>query len=179
MLLRLHTDPHVTTALWLTLAIVVLVAGFARALAARRSGNECAAVAIVGLVGVAISPVSWIHHLAWVLVAVAVLAGDFRDRTRVVAAVGLGAYFAFRLPWWGNAVSVHHGPLYPTRLVQDAFGLAVLALLFVLPWRELVAGRTGQPLAEIAAVSGRVRPGRERTRGAGSMTVGGGSRAGG
>ena len=157
MLLRLHADPHLTTALWLALALTVLVVGAGRALAAHRAGDEVAAVALVGLLTVAISPVSWIHHIAWVLLAVAVLADDFRDRARVVAALGVSGLFLLRLPWWGNALSMHHGGLYPIRLLQDGFGLAVLALIFFLPWRGPLAVRGGVMTATGGARAARRR----------------------
>ena len=135
MLLRLHADPTLTAVLWGVLAAVVLAVGARRALAAHRAGDEIAAVAVVGLVSVAVSPVSWIHHLVWVVLVVAVLGDDFTVPRRVVGALGLTVFFVLRLPWWGAAIGIHGGPLDPARLVQDSFGIAVLVLVCVVPWR--------------------------------------------
>ena len=143
MLLRLHLDTGPTTALWLVLVTAVLVVAGRRALAAHRAGDEVAAVALVGLLTIAVSPVSWIHHLAWVVLVVAVLADDVTDRRRVAAAPAVAALFVLRLPWWGNALAMHHGPFFFPRVLQDSFGLATVALLFFLPWREPLATRTG------------------------------------
>ncbi|MFL6138898.1 MAG: glycosyltransferase 87 family protein [Frankiaceae bacterium] len=143
MLLRLHADQHVTTAAWALLALLVLAVGARRALSAHRAGDEVAAVALVGLVSVAVSPVSWIHHIAWIALVVAVLADDFTDRRRVAAALAVAGLFCLRITWWGNVLAMHHGPLHPFRVLQDGFGLAVLALIFSLPWRERLDASSG------------------------------------
>lgn len=143
MLLRLHAAPHLTSALWLLLVIVALVVGLWRAVRASRAGDEVAAVALTGLLSVLVSPVSWIHHMVWLVLVVAVVADDFRDRRRVVGALAVVAYFSLRLPWYGNTLSLGHSGLYPARLLQDSFGLAALGILCTLPWRTPVAGRRG------------------------------------
>ena len=135
-LLRLHINGHLTSALWVLLGVVVLVAGLRIAIAVHRSGRELEATVLVGLTGVLLSPVSWIHHLCWVLLVVALVAGDLTDPRRVRWTAYLMVFFVLRLPWYGSTLSLHHGVLYPARLLQDSFGLAVLGLLFWWPTRE-------------------------------------------
>ena len=133
VLLRLHLDGHLTGALWLVLALVVLTLGMRRAVLVYRRGDELTATVLVGLLGVALSPVSWIHHLCWVLLVVAVVAGDLTDPLRLRWSAYLMVFFVLRLPWYGSTLSLHHSVLYPARLLQDAFALAVLWLLLRLP----------------------------------------------
>jgi alpha-1,2-mannosyltransferase len=135
MLLRLHTNAELTTVLWLGLALVVLVLGMRRAVAVYRSGDELAATVLVGLLSLALSPVSWIHHICWAMLVVGVVADDLRDPVRARWAAYLTVFFVLRLPWYGSTIALHHGVLYPAHLLQDAFGLAVLGLLFWLPTR--------------------------------------------
>src|SRR5690606_4949290 len=78
MLLRLYLPDGLTTLLWLALAGVVGWYGFRAARRACHAGDPVAGVALTGMTAVLISPVSWIHHLAWVVVALAALAGAGR-----------------------------------------------------------------------------------------------------
>ena len=59
---------------WLILAAAVLVFGFWRARKAALGGDELAAITITGLVGVLVSPVSWVHHIVWLFPAMVILA---------------------------------------------------------------------------------------------------------
>src|SRR6266542_1006128 len=74
----------VGAAAWLSIAALVAVIGFRYAVQCSRAGNDLAACAIVGLLAVLLSPVAWIHHLAWVVLSLAVIVGDGRDRRRVL-----------------------------------------------------------------------------------------------
>jgi alpha-1,2-mannosyltransferase len=150
ILLRLHLDTHLTSALWLTAALVVLVLGMARAVRTYRQGDELTAAVLVGLLSVALSPVSWIHHLCWVLLVIAVLADDLTDPVRVRWTAYLMIFFILRIPWMGSSLALRHGVLHPAHLLQDAFGLAVLGLLFCLPTRS----SSGSACGEEAALSG-------------------------
>lgn len=59
---------------WLILAALVMVVGFWRARRAALAGDELAGLTIAGLVGVLVSPVSWVHHIVWVFPAMVILA---------------------------------------------------------------------------------------------------------
>lgn len=55
--------------MWLILIAAVLAFGLWRAVKAHRQGNEVAALAITGLVGSLVSPITWPHHLYWLVPA--------------------------------------------------------------------------------------------------------------
>jgi alpha-1,2-mannosyltransferase len=138
---------------WLAVAAVIGAAGFvaARRIARGDGGGELAGVAITGLLAVILSPVAWIHHLAWVIVAIGAVAGDGRDRRRLTAAATIAVFYTVTLPWWG--VSLMKMPWLPVvagRLVQDSFGLGAVALIPVIVWahrRGLVRRAVGGPQA--------------------------------
>ncbi len=73
------------------LVAVVVIWGFVRVRRAYDDGDVLAALAITGLIGCLVSPISWFHHFVWVLPALAVLVDDGRNRTRVVLAAAGGA----------------------------------------------------------------------------------------
>ena len=59
---------------WLILAVLVVVVGFWRARRAALAGDELAAMTLAGLVGVLVSPVSWVHHIIWILPTMLIIA---------------------------------------------------------------------------------------------------------
>jgi alpha-1,2-mannosyltransferase len=59
--------------LWAVLVLAAVVIGMWRALRAHRAGDQLVAFTLVGLVSCLASPVSWTHHLYWLVPAVAVL----------------------------------------------------------------------------------------------------------
>jgi alpha-1,2-mannosyltransferase len=142
--------------LWAGLALVVLVLGMARAVRAHRSGDELVGVTLVGIVSCLVSPISWTHHLYWVVPAVAVLLD-----VAVGAPVAGRTTPALRRPSWlvpelaGVAAAVatavmcggvlwHFGSpgrLQPHqehllgRLGEDSYAILLVFLLLVLPAR--------------------------------------------
>lgn len=125
MLLRLYLPDPATTVLWLALAAAVACVGFRVARRLALGGDEVGGVAATGLVAVLVSPVSWIHHLAWLVVVLGAL-----SRSRAAVA---WAFFVPPLPLLGSEMLGHHaGPRFLGRVVQDAFGLAALVLLALL-----------------------------------------------
>jgi alpha-1,2-mannosyltransferase len=52
---------------WIALVLVVLVVWAWRSRQAARLGDEATGLALTGIVGVLISPITWVHHLVWVL----------------------------------------------------------------------------------------------------------------
>jgi alpha-1,2-mannosyltransferase len=119
-----------SSAVWAVLAAIVLVVGLWRAREAHVSGDELAAVSLVALAGVLVSPISWVHHAAWIVPVTGVLLGDGRTRGRWVAWGATMLLFLADVPLWGRAGV----PLGPFRIVaENAFVLAMLALLVLLP----------------------------------------------
>ncbi|WP_019630073.1 glycosyltransferase 87 family protein [Actinomadura atramentaria] len=71
-------------------------AGIAVAARWARRGDRLAAVAVTGVTGLLVSPVSWAHHWVWVVPALAVL---LRDGAYRLAFAGY-ALFVLAVPWW-------------------------------------------------------------------------------
>jgi alpha-1,2-mannosyltransferase len=133
LLLRLFAPSPAPAALWLAVALLVAVAGFAAARAAARRGQDLAGIAITGLLAALLSPVAWIHHLCWVVVVIGVLVGDGRGRRRVLTAAAASALFASNLPIRGKfLLEAGAAPIWVTRSMEATFGLAALALIAIL-----------------------------------------------
>jgi alpha-1,2-mannosyltransferase len=86
---------------WLALVVGVAVFGYRLTLRLDRLGEPVAVVAVLGMMAVLISPVSWTHHLYWGVPVLGALIGDGREVRRVVVAVLGGVVLATQLPWWG------------------------------------------------------------------------------
>jgi hypothetical protein len=74
LLARLYDSIETPGLLWLSFAVLVLALGLSRATNARADGDELTAFTLVGLTTNVISPISWTHHLVWVIPAIVVLA---------------------------------------------------------------------------------------------------------
>jgi alpha-1,2-mannosyltransferase len=137
---------------WAILVLATLVFWAWKANRAVRAGDHATGLALTGLVGCLVSPVTWIHHLVWMLPAITVMivAGfDALPRTRerrLLFAVGWGTYVLMisRLPWaWrdreiGGVV---------TFIFSNTYVWAALALLLLLPIRtRLPAEPPGEPV---------------------------------
>jgi alpha-1,2-mannosyltransferase len=163
MLLRLYLPGWLTSVLWLALVAVVAWYGFRHARKALLEGDHITAVALTGLMAVLVSPVAWIHHLAWVVVAIAALAGSgprpaggerrLNDLACLWAPAGVWLYYVLPIPWWGVSLRAAGIPvLSPVigRIVQDAFGLGAIGLVWLLARRP-----GGSRAATDGAVTGR------------------------
>ena len=71
---------------WLILAGLVVVVGFWRARRAALAGDELAAMTLAGLVGVLVSPVSWVHHIIWIFPTMLIIAMQLRRSIGELAA---------------------------------------------------------------------------------------------
>lgn len=119
---------------WLLAALVVAIVGFRRARTAHLEGDEMTGIAIVGLLAVLLSPIAWIHHFAWMIVALGALVGDMRDRRRVVLAVLIGSVLLLRLPWWGWSMLDHGMVVRSIGLAfHNAYCLIALGLVLFMP----------------------------------------------
>lgn len=161
-----------TTVLWVVAAGLVLVVGMLRARSAWRHGDELVGVTLTGLVACLVSPISWTHHLIWVVPAILVLV-DVAAGTPVVTSAGprqrrlvagltalaASVVFVFSVVWhFANfdGSMPEHG--VAVEIGADAYVLAMLALVVLLPIRELprrVPATGGSP-ARIAV--GTARP---------------------
>ena len=70
---------------WLLLAGVLAIVGLWRARRAAIGGDELAGLTLAGLVGVLISPVSWVHHIIWIFPAMVILSMRLVSSIRALA----------------------------------------------------------------------------------------------
>ncbi|MBB4938364.1 alpha-1,2-mannosyltransferase [Streptosporangium album] len=135
MLIRLYLPDSLTSLLWLALVAAVAWYGFRHARRALLDGHVVTGVALVGLMAVLLSPVAWIHHLAWVVVVLGALAGDGSDPVRVRVAVGVWLFYVVPVPWWGVSIKAAEIPVISPvlgKIVQNGFGLGALVLVWLL-----------------------------------------------
>jgi alpha-1,2-mannosyltransferase len=173
--------------LWALLAGGVAVLGLWRAVRVYRRGDDLAAVTLTGLTACLVSPISWVHHLYWVVPAVVLLADVAagtpvagtvaqwsRARPRALAVCAgllavavavpflLSTYWAF-VPAAGMPTSV------PADIVgRSVYTCAMLALLVLLPTRDLTGRTARRPVGGergLAAPSGERSPARPRPGG--------------
>jgi alpha-1,2-mannosyltransferase len=176
---RLAVPGEPNRVLWLVLAGMALTLGITRATLLHRRGDDLAGVTVTGLTACLISPISWVHHLYWVVPAVVVLVdvaagtpvaegwGRRRPRAARVTAAAVGLVvaggFAGSLIWF--FVGAPAGPWAGAG--ENAYVLLVLVLVFLLPARAL--GRTGHPPG---VGSGRLRPRKAWRRGGPGIQAG-------
>ncbi|MEV4111372.1 glycosyltransferase 87 family protein [Nonomuraea sp. NPDC049695] len=135
MLLRLYLPDPATSLIWIVVVAVVAWYGFRGARDAYQANDRLTAVALTGLMAVLLSPVAWIHHLAWVVVVLAAIVGDGRDPVRLRAAAGVWLFYVLPIPWWGVSLKAADIPgvsLVLGKIVQNGFGLGALALVWML-----------------------------------------------
>ncbi|MBB2908779.1 alpha-1,2-mannosyltransferase [Streptosporangium becharense] len=135
MLIRLYWPDVLTSLLWVAAVALVAWFGFRYARRALLDGHPITGAALAGLMAVLLSPVAWIHHLAWVVVVLGALAGDGRDPVRLRVAAGVWLYYVLPIPWWGVTIKAAEIPvLSPVigKIVQNGFGLGALVLVWLL-----------------------------------------------
>ncbi|GAB3054326.1 glycosyltransferase 87 family protein [Micromonospora schwarzwaldensis] len=130
LLARLYDSIETPGLLWLAFSVLVLALGLSRALSARADGDELTAFTLVGLTANVISPISWSHHLVWVIPAIVVLA-DAAVRRREASR---GLPLRTSGPASTNGVPTLRPPIwYPTltgfRHAAGALGLYLLFLI--------------------------------------------------
>ncbi len=119
-------DPaHPNKYLWLVLVVGVLVAWVVKSRRAAAMGDEAAGLALTGLVSCLISPVTWVHHLVWLVPALLLLV----DRGRLWLAGGLYVLLCSRLVWFYDK---RFGGFWGF-LGSNAYVWASLILLFAVP----------------------------------------------
>ena len=170
MIARLAGSNDPSTVVWLIAAAAVVSVGMWRAVGAFRGGDEVAGVTLTGLTTCLASPISWTHHLVWVVPAVVLLVdvgvgtplagGSWpwptgrRTGTRLPAAAGaalVAAVFSVSIvSLVSNYAGYPTGTGPPAALAINSYALLMLALLAFLPTRRLTpvappAARTTAP----------------------------------
>jgi alpha-1,2-mannosyltransferase len=123
MLLRLFgpDGAHNAERLWLLAAVLLVAFGTYQAWRCERAGNRLAAVGVLAALSVAVSPISWVHHLVWLTLPIAALAAA--GRWRLVA--GWFVVLVVSFPSLGHALG--------WGLVTNVQGLTAVAAVFLLP----------------------------------------------
>ncbi|HET8681603.1 MAG TPA: glycosyltransferase 87 family protein, partial [Micromonosporaceae bacterium] len=161
-------DP--SRAVWLAVVLAVLAVWAWRVRRAVAAGDELTGAALTGVVGCLASPVTWVHHLVWLLPALLLLVDNGmraapRSRRRVALLAWAAAAYALLCSalvwaWWWDISGVD------AFLGANAYVWASLALLIGLPIRHRAAsvgpgghGRMAAPLR--VAGRGALAPGPE------------------
>jgi alpha-1,2-mannosyltransferase len=151
MIARAHPE-HPSTLAWLVVVVVVLVIWVVRTRRAAAVGDGPAGLALTGIVGVLISPFTWVHHLVWVAPALVVLL-DHALLARGRRRVGWFAYLVVaygvlcsRIVW--GYPSDWHGPV--DWFFSSAYVWLSLALLITLPLRERPVPLAAVETAQVA-----------------------------
>jgi alpha-1,2-mannosyltransferase len=159
MILRLNLG-SASVPVWVAVALVVGVAGFLAARECWKRGHEIAGVTITGLLSAMLSPVAWIHHLCWIVLAAGVIVGTGRSRCRVAIGTVAFALFLTSLPVWAEKqLTLHRLRELPGFLAENSFCLACVALVAVLwairpePGELAVPAEDQLPVAGTAASS--------------------------
>jgi hypothetical protein len=164
VLARLYDSPTAPVLMWLAFGALLLAVGLSRASTAHREGDELAAFTIIGLTGNAICPISWSHHLVFVIPAVVILVdlalrrfsaarafaghGVFRRgpagvpilaaARHGVAAVAVYLLFVIS-PIWAFQHRLpqvsHYADGLHGAVWENSLALAVITLVVLLPWR--------------------------------------------
>lgn len=126
LLARLYDSIETPGLLWLAFSVLVLALGLSRATSARADGDELTAFTLVGLTANVISPISWTHHLIWVVPAIIVLA-DAALRRREASRGP--AQRAGQSPYGGlPGVNGLRSPIWYPTLTGARHGVAALGL---------------------------------------------------
>ena len=142
---RLHDSQHLAAAPWLLAVLVVLPLGLARARRAWERDDALAAITLVGLTAGLISPITWIHHLFWVVPAVVLLV-DVGLRRRswpplLIAGSSLALFASGVSASMGQHVGAHLSKGVGVIVGENAYAVCCLLLLLVVPTDRLT--RTG------------------------------------
>ena len=81
---RLFEEGTLRTTTWLLVCAVVLFVAAVRSVRASRENDLLAVAAIVGCASAVVSPISWTHHLGFLLVALAAFVVSSKNRTQRV-----------------------------------------------------------------------------------------------
>jgi alpha-1,2-mannosyltransferase len=150
--------------LWLLLVAVVLVVGLWRARRAAQEGDELVGFTLTGVVGCLISPISWSHHLVWLVPAVVVLVdvaagaqparSELTPTRRWLSGVGAAAItvaLCTGVFWYASPARGAPHPHDPVGLLtENAYTVVMLVLLVLLPPRA-APPVAGEPRAAVRA----------------------------
>jgi alpha-1,2-mannosyltransferase len=137
MIARLVAPDQPPKPVWLAVALIVGAYGLWRAVRLHRAGDLVAALAVTGLVGALISPITWVHHVFWFIPALIVLADAGGRRNWWLFGVSM-AVLIFGVNTfidWGSGADPTHDP--GTFLLRNLYVLLMLVLVVMLPARPV------------------------------------------
>jgi alpha-1,2-mannosyltransferase len=140
---------------WLIAVILILAIWLVRVRRAAAVGDYTTGFALTGILGCLISPVTWVHHLVWLLPALFVMfaaalaeTDPRRRRIRTVAVISVYLILSTRLAWlsWAG-VQGWAGVLGDNAYVWICLGLLTMTPIRSSPDNRLrgPAGRRGRP----------------------------------
>ncbi|MFG2691934.1 glycosyltransferase 87 family protein [Kitasatospora sp. NPDC048407] len=133
-------------ALWVAASLAVLAIWAHRLHRATRAGDTLAAYSLTGLACCLVSPITWVHHLVWVLPALVVLAEvALRERRRGLLTVSwlLQLVISSGMVWLWHPDGRTPGTLFG----GSAYVLLTFTLLVAMPIRD----RPDEPFKGLAA----------------------------
>ncbi|CAN5235411.1 hypothetical protein BH24ACT10_BH24ACT10_11670 [soil metagenome] len=130
MLLRTELDERTVTVLWLASAVMLVAVAVHGAQQLGRVGNRLGAVGVLAALSIAVSPISWVHHLVFLVLPLSALVAAHRGRL----AAGWALLLSVSPPSLGAAGLRAGGPELFWQLVIDAQGLSAVAAVLLLPW---------------------------------------------
>jgi len=123
--------------LWIPLGLLVGAFGLWRARKAHHADNELAAIVLVGLTTLLISPIAWFAAGVWVVPAIGLILADASSRRRVLWAIVVFALFCARLPMLGEkVVRVWKTPVFGN-ILESTYVYVYAALVIWLPIRSV------------------------------------------
>jgi hypothetical protein len=157
LLARAYDSPVTPGLMWLAFAVLLLAVGLSRAKNAHAEGDELAAFTLVGLTANVICPISWTHHLVFLVPALVILIDSALRRRRAVrgfnvgrfpalaglrhATAALGLYLLIVVsPMWRYEHKLptvsHYADGRFGALMENSLALALILLVVLLPWRQ-------------------------------------------
>lgn len=157
LLARAYDSPVTPGLMWLAFAGLILAVGLQRAKTAHAEGDELAAFTLVGLTANVICPISWTHHMVFLVPALVILVDSALRRRRAVrgfnigrfpalaglrhATAALGLYLLLVVsPWWRYEHRLprvsHYADGRFGALMENSLALALIVLVVLLPWRQ-------------------------------------------
>jgi alpha-1,2-mannosyltransferase len=139
---------HAASMIWLLMVVVVLTIWAYRVRVALSAGDEVAGMALTGVTGCLVSPVTWIHHLVWLIPALVLLVdhgtarpvGSLMRKVLLGTAVALYVLLSSRFVWFWE-----RDPSGLTGFVgSNAYVWASLVLLVLVPIRQPVGPLRGE-----------------------------------
>ncbi|WP_433827862.1 glycosyltransferase 87 family protein [Actinoplanes sp. CA-015351] len=129
------------SSVWWLVAVLIVVACWAWWLRGNGAADPAAAVALTGMVACLISPVTWVHHLVWLLPAfLLILQRELGHRRRLAGLAALYVVFCSSFVWLWWAHPLGWGAFLGSNLY--VWATLVLAVALVTP---SLRARAGQP----------------------------------